>query len=278
MKRLDDIKYTYKNLSVPGGGFVTGFLFHPKEKNILYARTDIGGVYRYDFRNGRWICLADRITEFKRYLAQPISIAADEDNGERLFIMCGNAHYGFKSGKSALLVSDNKGNSCTEKLVPFHCNGNAPARSSAERLAYKSGYLFFGTQGEGIWRSADKGDSWERLPFCENNIVFVYFPADSNIMIVSCSGETLSDGTNRGHTLYASYDMGMSFEKLRIPESLCDGRCSHNGFVPVGIACSNDKIFITFTYSHKANPWGGWNDFACDNGGGFDGRLYRYQL
>lgn len=278
MKRLDDIKYKYNSLSVPGGGFVTGFLFHPREKDILYARTDIGGVYRYDFPSGRWICLADRITEFKRYLAQPLSIAVDENNADTLFMMCGNGRYGFDGGTSALLVSDSRGDDFIEKPVPFCCNGNAPARSSAERLAYKNGYLFFGTQGEGLWCSADKGDSWERLSLCENNIVFVYFPKSSNIMVVSVSGETLSEGDNRGHTLYVSYDMGMSFERLPIPEPLCDSRCSHNGFVPVGIACRNEDVYITFTHSHKANPWGGWNDFACDNGGGFDGRLYRYKL
>ena len=48
------IPYEYKNAPVPGGGFVTGFCFHPVEKEILYARTDIGGVYRYDFETKSW--------------------------------------------------------------------------------------------------------------------------------------------------------------------------------------------------------------------------------
>mgnify|MGYP003312825986 CR=1 FL=1 len=78
MKRLDDIKYNYHSLSVPGGGFVTGFVFHPNIKNILYARTDIGGIYRFDFENNKWHSLADWITEFNRYLALPLSIALDE--------------------------------------------------------------------------------------------------------------------------------------------------------------------------------------------------------
>ncbi len=40
MKRNADIKYGYKSMSVPSGGFVTGFIFHPTCKTILYYCTD----------------------------------------------------------------------------------------------------------------------------------------------------------------------------------------------------------------------------------------------
>ena len=38
-----------QNAPIPGGGYVTGLLYHPKQPGILYARTDIGGVYRYEY-------------------------------------------------------------------------------------------------------------------------------------------------------------------------------------------------------------------------------------
>ncbi len=278
MKRLADIRYKYNSLSVPGGGFVTGFVFHPNTKNILYARTDIGGIYRFDFDFNRWHSLADWITEYKRYLALPLSLALDESKPNMLYAICGNSRKGFSHGKSALLISDNYGESFIEKSVPFCCNGNAPARSSAERLAYKNGRLFFGSQGEGLWQSSDNGESWTKLDFCEENIVFVYFPDNQDIMLISCTGETTADKNNRGHTLYVSYDFGKSFQKLDIPAPIDDERCSHNGFVPYSIACTENDIYITFTHSFYGNSWGGWNDFACDNGGGFDGRLYRYTI
>lgn len=277
MKRLNDIRYSYKSLSVPGGGFVTGFLFHPVQKDILYARTDIGGIYRFNFKDNLWSPLVNKFNEYERHLAQPLSLAADNDRGNVLYAMCGSSRLGF-GGKSALLVSYDYGETFTEKAVPFCCNGNAPARSAAERLFYRKGKLFFGSQGEGLWCSEDEGDSWEKLPFCEENIVFVHFPDNSDIMIVSCTGETCSSDKDRGHTLYVSYDYGRSYEKLTIPAPLNDSRCGHNGFTPYSIASHGEKICITFSHSFRENQWGGWNDFACDNGGGFDGRLYCYRI
>ena len=51
---MKEIAYEYRNCPIPGGGFVPGLLFE-KSREVLYARTDIGGLYRRDFRQGRWI-------------------------------------------------------------------------------------------------------------------------------------------------------------------------------------------------------------------------------
>ena len=54
MKAHKTITYEYKNAPIPGGGYVTGLLYHPKQPGILYARTDIGGVYRYEYEKKCW--------------------------------------------------------------------------------------------------------------------------------------------------------------------------------------------------------------------------------
>ena len=56
-------KYEWGNVRFDGGGFVSAVMFHPKAENLLYARTDVGGIYRFDFQNKTWIPLMDFISE-----------------------------------------------------------------------------------------------------------------------------------------------------------------------------------------------------------------------
>lgn len=51
--------YTWKNVAVGGGGYVDNIIFNTAEKNLIYARTDMGGAYRWDEENQKWICLTD---------------------------------------------------------------------------------------------------------------------------------------------------------------------------------------------------------------------------
>ncbi len=275
MKRLDDVNFNFHQLKIGGGGFVTGFVFHPKAPDILYARTDVGGIYRYDFNKKEWVCLSYFADESTRYLHCPISVAVDEDNPQMLFAVSGNfPRYGKNNGKSVLMVSENKGETFDLKETPFISNGNFPARSTAERLVYHNNKLWFASQGDGLFVSGNLGDSWDKIPFPQKNFTMIKFIGDT--LILGANGENPASN-DRQHTLFVSYDFGKTFEELLIPQSLDDERCFHNGFVPVGITTTENEIYITFSHSFKES-FGGWDNFACDNGGGFDGRVFRYAV
>ena len=57
MKITGTIPYEYNNAPIPGGGYVTGLIYHRKQPGILYARTDIGGTYRFNNEEQKWVAL-----------------------------------------------------------------------------------------------------------------------------------------------------------------------------------------------------------------------------
>ena len=56
---MKTVPYLYRHMPIGGGGYVTGFFFHPYEKDVLYCRTDIGGMYRFCYETRQWVSLID---------------------------------------------------------------------------------------------------------------------------------------------------------------------------------------------------------------------------
>jgi hypothetical protein len=53
------VPYRWKSVQIVGGGFVDGFIFHPTEPDLRYARTDMGGAYRWDQGKDQWDPILD---------------------------------------------------------------------------------------------------------------------------------------------------------------------------------------------------------------------------
>ncbi len=70
-------RYSWKNVQIVGGGFVDGFVFHPTAPGVRYARTDMGGAYRWDQSAHRWQPMLDWLSYKDRNLMGIESIAVD---------------------------------------------------------------------------------------------------------------------------------------------------------------------------------------------------------
>src|SRR5689334_16878705 len=47
--------YSWKNVVTGGGGgFVVDIIFNQKQKDLIYARTDVGGAYRWNPSTSTW--------------------------------------------------------------------------------------------------------------------------------------------------------------------------------------------------------------------------------
>jgi len=165
--RADDATspYVWKNVAIGGGGFVTGVLFHPGEKGLAYARTDVGGAYRWDDKLQRWIALTDWLGPEDDNLMGIESIAIDPSDPERVYLAAGT-YLNPKVGNGAILRSSDRGHTFQRTDLPFKLGGNEMGRGNGERLAVDPNdgrVLFFGSRGAGLWRSEDNGTSWTQV-------------------------------------------------------------------------------------------------------------------
>ena len=157
-------KYRWDNVEIVGGGFVSGILYHPKQKNLIYARTDIGGAYRWNPKTSRWIPLLDWIQRPDWNLYGVESIGLDPSDPSKLYLALGT--YTNEWGTNGAIVrSTDQGRSFKRTDMPFKMGGNMDGRSIGERLAVdpnKNNLLYFGSRDDGLWKSADFGANWTK--------------------------------------------------------------------------------------------------------------------
>ena len=154
--------YVWRNVVIGGGGFVDGIVFHPTAKNLMYARTDVGGAYRWDDGKQEWVALLDWLSPAQNNFTGIESIALDPSDPNRLYLAAGT----YQNNPAAILCSDDQGRTFKIAEVPFRMGGNAEGRSNGERLAVdpnEGAILFFGSRSDGLWKSSDHGATWARV-------------------------------------------------------------------------------------------------------------------
>ena len=154
--------YVWRSVAIGGGGFVTGIVTHPRQKGLMYARTDVGGAYRWDNDARRWIPLNDWTSETDWNLMGIESIAIDPNDPQRLYLAAGT----YDRFPAAMLRSNDQGRTFQRTDVPIGMGGNEQGRFAGERLAVDpndGAIVFFGSRRDGLWRSADHGATWTRV-------------------------------------------------------------------------------------------------------------------
>src|SRR5271157_1052064 len=159
------VPYTWKNVQMVGGGFVDGIIFHPREKGLRYARTDIGGAYRWNEESKRWEPLMDWVSYPDMNLMGVESIAVDPADPNRVYLACGT-YTNPRTPNGAILRSNDRGKTFQRTDVPFKFGGNESGRGNGARLAvdpHNRTVLYLGTRHDGLWKSSDTGASWKQV-------------------------------------------------------------------------------------------------------------------
>ncbi|MFH9825393.1 RICIN domain-containing protein [Streptomyces bobili] len=234
--------YAWKNAQVVGGGYVTGLVFNPREKGLLYARTDMGGAYRWDAAAEQWIPLTDWVGEKDWNLLGIDSMATDPVAPERLYVAAGTYTNGW-AGNASILRSTDRGRTFERTDLPFKLGANEDGRGAGERLVVNpsdNGTLLLGTRKNGLWRSTDHGVTWSQVssfPVKDGassgaGISFVtYGPAGSRTVYVGVADKSTS--------LYRSTDDGSTWQAV-------SGQPA--GQLPQhGVLSGDGSLYLTYT-------------------------------
>jgi photosystem II stability/assembly factor-like uncharacterized protein len=159
-----NVPYNWKNVVVLGGGFVSGIVYSPVQKDLVFARTDVGGAYRFDPDHKVWVALTDQLGRDSNFIGIE-SLAADPVDPNKVYLAAGT-YTGSWVGNGAILRSNDRGNTWQTIDMPVKMGGNENGRSMGERLAIDpnlTSILYFGSRKAGLWKSGDSGSTWDKV-------------------------------------------------------------------------------------------------------------------
>ena len=270
--------YTWHNARIDGGGFVPGIVFNRKEKNLAYARTDIGGAYRWQESTKTWTPLLDSVGWDVWGHTGVVSLASDSVDPNKVYAAVGTYTNSWDPTNGAVLRSGDRGGSWQKTDLPFKLGGNMPGRGMGERLAVdpnKDSVLYLGApSGKGLWRSTDSGVTWSQVTNFPNVGNYVQDPTDTSgyandnqgIVWVTFDESTGTAGSatktiyvgvaDQANAVYRSTDAGATWSRVAGQPT---GYLAHKGVLDA----VNGYLYIA--YSDKGGPYDGGK-----------GRLWRY--
>ncbi|MEU3851700.1 cellulose binding domain-containing protein [Streptomyces sp. NPDC029554] len=276
--RLAADTYTWKNARIDGGGFVPGIVFNRSEKNLAYARTDIGGAYRWQESSKTWTPLLDSVGWDDWGHTGVVSIASDSVDPDRVYAAVGTYTNGWDPKNGAIMRSSNRGASWQKTNLPFKLGGNMPGRGMGERLAvdpHRNSVLYLGApSGKGLWRSTDSGVTWSQVAnfpnlgnyaqdpsdtsgYSSDNQGIVWVTFDESTGTAGSATETIYVGVaDKDNAVYRSTDAGATWQRLAGQPT---GYLAHKGVLDA----ENGHLYLA--YSDKGGPYDGGK-----------GRLWRY--
>ena len=268
--------YHFDSVAIGGGGFVSGIVPSKSERGLVYVRTDVGGAYRWDVQQARWVSMMDWVSDTETGYLGVESLAVDPRNSANVYMLAGTSY--LNGGKTAILRSSDYGRTfaITDVSAQFKAHGNGTGRQAGEKLQVdpaSGNILYVGTRRNGLFKSTDTGATWTRLPGLDvtatdndNGVGFVLLDPDS---VDGGAAQRLFAGISRfnsaGPNLYVSNDAGLTFEEIEGGPA---------GMIPQRAALgANGMLYITYangagTYGTSSEPLNQGQIWEYDTNGG----------
>ncbi len=211
------VPYRWRSVQMVGAGFVDGIVFHPTARGVRYARTDMGGAYRWDPGSNRWMPILDWVPFRDLNLMGVESIAVDPTDARKVYLACGT-YTNPSTPDGAILRSTDGGRSFAISRVPIKFGGNENGRGNGERMTVDPNdpkRLLLGTRHDGLWRSDDGALTWRRVTSFPvvgaargaGVVVTLFDPSEKGVAYVAVSDEA-------GPNLYATHDDGTTWSPV----------------------------------------------------------------
>lgn len=224
-------------IEITGGGFVSGIV---TGQDVMYARTDVGGAYKYNYDTEEWEQLFAFISEADRGMLSVEAIAIDPNDDDIVYFLCGCAY--FSDARTAVYKTTDGGKTFTSTDVTslIQVMGNGDGRHFGERLVIdpeNPDTIYCGGRTNGLIKSTDGGETWELVEGFDDLNLFTgttNWPTwtDNMVSIVDADGTAynstngvsslaISDGklfvgvsVQGKPSVYVSEDNGETFEPL----------------------------------------------------------------
>ena len=241
----------WENVSIGGGGYVTGIVIHPQDSNVVYIKTDNGGSYRWNESDLRWIPLNDQFDVKESHYYGVEAIALDPTDPNVVYMAAGKYLLG---DPGTLFKSSDRGETWVKSNLQVEMGADERKRWAGQRIAvnpFEPNLLFFGSRQQGLWKSGDGGISWQQHQGLSANLnpkigilAIAFDPQTPNQVYLSAYG----DG------VYQSQDGGLSWSK--IPGSPSN---------PMNLAIASDRtLYVTSDQSPGVSKYreGQWQDIT----------------
>ncbi len=158
---LTTANYAWSDVAIGCGGFVDGIFYDPHNANVMYARTDVSGLYKSVNDGQSW-------TELLHWTggngnggsAGVLSFAIDPENSNNIYADTGFGNDGY------VIYSTDAGATWGVTQLSIYVGGNDDGRGAGERIAvdpYDSNIIMLGSSANGLWESTDAGHSFSQV-------------------------------------------------------------------------------------------------------------------
>ncbi len=240
------------NVSVGGGGYVTGIYLHPRKPDLVYIKTDVGGFYRWNPLDKSWVPLTDRFPLQNSNYYGGEALALDPNNPDIVYIAAGKFSADWSPHRGTIFKSTNKGETWTKLNIDLKMGGNEELRWVGERLVvnpFNSNIIFFGSRQDGLWKSSDAGATWSKVlsfpgkPTANIGITAIAFNKQVSGLVYAIA---------YGDGIYKSNDTGVTWSKIAASPSQAKRMA----------VASNGVLYVTHSSGVSKYANGAWSNIT----------------